>query len=467
MAITSGRIEFDPSVDLSLRVADYKLQRFRAGVEGNLRLVCDVKVEASGRIRHSRRTSIATVRKTVVRRFGPVPVVEVMTMSFVAGFDVSSDSAFTSETGIEIAGILRNGMQLAGGVWSRTLDASPAFAPRPFVYDGPKGARVEFTIEPRISIEFFGLPSVDLAFGPEFGLIERDEGLPVLAWELFASFEGAASFDRGALDRWTPPYDAERFGCCDATLSWGPFRTDSYVYIGQWGNEATIGDGVFSYPKGIALNAAGDVYVTDAWNGDVQKFAADGEFLLRWGGAGTGDAQFDSPEKLAVDEDGYVYVVDGGNNRVQKFTPDGAFVLKWGSEGTGDGQFRSPVGVAASGGAVYVTDGRNNRVQKFSAAGEFLGAWGEYGPGPGQFNGPMGIAVSPEDGSVLVADCQNHRIQRFSAEGAPLAAWGGFGSEDDRFNCAIDVIAVAGGRGFSRPISETTASRNSPRTAPS
>ena len=445
VTITSGRVEFEPAIGLSMRIAAYKLHRFRVNVEGDLRLSCDVKIEASGRIRNSRSMPIATVRKVVIRNIGSVPVVEVVTMSFVAGFDVSSDSAFTSELGIESAGSVRCGMQLERGVWSSTLAAPPLFVPRPFRYDGREGARIVFTIEPRVTVEFFGLRCVDLAFGPVLGLIEQDEGFPVLAWELFASYGGVAKFDRGALDRRTAPYDSGHLRCCEATLAWGPFRTDSYVYIRQWGNEATIGDGVFSYPKGIAVDAAGDVYVTDGWNNDVQKFTADGAFLLRWGGAGTGDAQFDSPEKLAIDEDGYVYVVDGGNNRVQKFTPDGTFVLKWGSEGTGDGKFRSPVGVAASGGAVYVTDGWNNRVQKFSPAGDFLGVWGEYGAGPGQFNGPMGIAVNPDDGSVLVADCQNHRIQRFSAEGALLAEWGGYGQGDDRFNCVIDVAAAAGG----------------------
>ncbi|MCX5752365.1 MAG: hypothetical protein NTW97_01830 [Candidatus Krumholzibacteria bacterium] len=448
VTIASGRVEFEPAVDLSMRIVPGKLHRFRVNAEGDLRLTCDVRVEASGRIRNSRSMQIAAVRKTVIRNIGCVPIVEIVTMSFVAGFDVSSDSAFASEVGIETAGPVQCGLRLEGGAWSSSFAVSPSFAPRPFRYDGGEGARIAFTIEPRITVEFFGLPSADLSFGPRFGLLERDEGLPVLAWELFASFEGAARFDRGALDRKTAPYDSERLRCCDVTLAWGPFRTDFYLFARQWGNEGTIGEGVFLYPKGIALDAAGDVYVTDNWNNDVQKFTADGAFLIRWGGTGTGDAQFDSPEKIAVDEDGYVYVVDGGNNRVQKFSPGGSFILKWGSEGTGKGRFRSPVGVAASGGFVYVTDGRNNRVQKFSTSGDFLGAWGEYGSGPGQFNGPMGIAVSPEDGSVLVADCQNHRIQRFSAEGVPLAAWGGYGRGDEQFDCAIDVAVAAGGAIF-------------------
>jgi DNA-binding beta-propeller fold protein YncE len=448
VTIASGRIEFEPAIDLSMRIVPGKLLAFRLNAEGDLRLGCDVEIEAGGRFSISRGTPLATVRRTVVRKIGSVPIVAVVTMSFVAGFDVSSDSACASRLGIEIAGPAQCGMRLEGGAWSRTFAATPSFVPRPFLFDGREGARIALTVEPRITIEFFGLRCADLAFGPTFGLIERDEGFPVLAWELFASYDGAGRFDRGALDRTAAPYDTGPLRCCDATLASGPFRTDSYIFVRQWGNEATSGDGVFLYPKGIAVDAAGDVYVTDNWRNDVQKFTADGAFLLRWGGAGTGNAQFDSPEKIAVDENGDVYVVDGGNNRVQKFSPSGSFILKWGTEGTGDGQFRSPVGIAARGGFVYVTDGRNSRVQKFSATGDFLKAWGSYGTGPGYFNSPMGIAVSPEDGSVLVADCQNSRIQRFSAEGALLAAWGMYGAGDGQINCAIDVAFGAGGAVF-------------------
>lgn len=451
VTITSGRIEFEPEIELSMRIADYKVHRFRVNAEGDLLLGCNARVEASGQIGISGSVPIATVRKTVILNIGSVPVVEVVTMSFVAGFDVSSDSAFAGETGVEVAGPAQCGLQLERGVCSRAFAASPSFAPRPFRYDGGKGARIVLNIEPRITVEFFGLRSAELGFGPAFGFAERDEGFPILAWELFASYVGRARFDRGALDSRTASYDSGRFLCCETTLGSGPFRTDSYIFVRQWGLEGTAGS-VFSYPRGIAVDAAGVVYVVESWNGEVQKFTAEGVLLSRWGGPGTGDGQFETPEKIAIDGDGYVYVVDGGNNRVQKFSSTGSFILKWGSEGTGDGQFRAPVGVAASGGAVYVTDSRNNRVQKFSPSGEFIGTWGEYGLGPGQFNGPMGIAVSPGDGSVLVADCQNHRIQRFSAEGALLAAWGAYGQGDGMFDCAIDVTVAAGGAVFAADL---------------
>ncbi len=447
VAIASGRIDFKPAIDLSMRIVPYKLHRFAASAAGELRLACEIGVEALGPVAGVRSMPIASIRKPFVSYLGPVPVAAAVTMTLMARLEVSSDTAFACSLGIDISGPMRCGIRLDRGAWSISSDASPAYAARPFQYESEGGARVSISIEPKIEIEFYGAPCVDLVFGPSFGLEERDEGFSVLAWELFASYRSAAAFDRGALDRYTPPFESERVRCCATTLASGPFHTDDYALAGQWGIEGPPGS-AFSYPKGIAVDAAGDVYVVESWNGEVQKFTAEGALLRRWGEPGAGDGQFEAPEKVAVDEDGFVYVVDGGSNRIQKFSSAGAFVLKWGSEGGGDGQFRSPVGVAAAGGVVYVTDGRNNRVQKFSTSGDFLGAWGEYGAAPGRFNGPMGVAIDPADETVLVADCQNHRIQRFSPDGALLAAWGSYGAGDGQFNCAVDVTVAAGGAVF-------------------
>ena len=96
-------------------------------------------------------------------------------------------------------------------------------------------------------------------------------------------------------------------------------------------------------------------------------------FLLEWGSNGSGEGQNDFPRGVAVDPQGNVYVVDLGNYRIQKFTADGAFLTQWGSEGGGEGQFNAPVGVAVDGqGNVYVAekmdidaDSGNDRIQKF------------------------------------------------------------------------------------------------------
>ena len=69
------------------------------------------------------------------------------------------------------------------------------------------------------------------------------------------------------------------------------------------------------------------------------------QFMFQWGSNGAGEGQFSGPHGIEVDAQGNVYVVDTGNNRIQKFTSEGKFLLTWGSFGAQDGQFNHPHGV--------------------------------------------------------------------------------------------------------------------------
>src|SRR2546425_5108145 len=74
-----------------------------------------------------------------------------------------------------------------------------------------------------------------------------------------------------------------------------------------------------------------------------------------------------NPRGLTVDAAGNVYVADTLRHRIQKFTPSGTFVIKWGSHGSTNGRFQDPFGIAVdSSGNVYVADTDNVRIQKFS-----------------------------------------------------------------------------------------------------
>ena len=115
-----------------------------------------------------------------------------------------------------------------------------------------------------------------------------------------------------------------------------------------------------------------------------------------WGSSGSSDGQFSLPVSIAVDSAGNVYVTDAGNNRIQKFTSAGAYVTQWGSEGSGNGQFESPWGIATdSAGNVYVADELNNRIQKFTSSGDYVTQWGSAGSGNGQFAAPSASLSTP------------------------------------------------------------------------
>jgi hypothetical protein len=135
-------------------------------------------------------------------------------------------------------------------------------------------------------------------------------------------------------------------------------------------------------------------------------------FLGKLGSYGTGDGQFTSPTDVAVDAFGNVYVACPSLNRIQKFTSSGTFLTKWGSSGTGDGQFNYNPRIAVdASGNVYVADSSNQRIQKFSSSGAFLGKWGTSGSGDGQFIQPYGVMVDAS-GNIYVVDTSNHRIQK-------------------------------------------------------
>ncbi|MCX5800056.1 MAG: 6-bladed beta-propeller [Candidatus Eisenbacteria bacterium] len=77
--------------------------------------------------------------------------------------------------------------------------------------------------------------------------------------------------------------------------------------------------GQFHYPRGIAVDASGNVYVGDTCNHRIQVFTSSGTYITEWGGLGTGPGQFQGPHGIAFDASGNVYVADKGNYRIQVF----------------------------------------------------------------------------------------------------------------------------------------------------
>jgi hypothetical protein len=184
---------------------------------------------------------------------------------------------------------------------------------------------------------------------------------------------------------------------------------------------------------GVAVDSAGNVYVTDLGNHRIEKFTSGGSFIMSWGTNGTGNGQFSAPEGIAIDASDNVYVADTGNHRIQKFNTSGTFVTKWGTNGTADGQFDTPWGVSVDGvGDVYVSDTNNNRIQKFSPTGTFITSCGVSGTGNGEFAGPQDVGADAA-GNYYVADTGNDRVQKFGAGGAlPIADAG----DDQTVECA-------------------------------
>ena len=176
--------------------------------------------------------------------------------------------------------------------------------------------------------------------------------------------------------------------------------------------KANFGAGMFNFPHGLFVDAAGNVWVTDG-RGEggightVIKFSPDGKVLMTLGKPGVaGDApdMFNSPSDVVTAPNGDIYVADGHggktNDRIVKLDKEGRFITTWGKHGAGQGEFDTPHSIALdSTGRVFVADRVNSRVQIFDSNGKFLAEWKQFGR-------PSSVYIDGKD-TIYVADSQS------------------------------------------------------------
>ncbi len=238
--------------------------------------------------------------------------------------------------------------------------------------------------------------------------------------------------------------------------------------------------------RGIAVNGAGTVYVTDSSNDTIRKITPEGDVTTFSGiagqpgsldGAGTA-ARFNDPSGLAVDSAGNLYVADSFNDAIRKISPAGDVTTLAGvagQAGSEDGigaiaRFYLPADIAVDhSGNAYVADAANETIRKIAIDGTvstLAGLAGGSGYREGQttlarfnFSGGLplhvGIVVD-RSGIAYVSDTFNHCIRRISPAGetAILAGSGGqAGSADGtgmaaRFNQPEGITLDAAGTLF-------------------
>jgi sugar lactone lactonase YvrE len=216
------------------------------------------------------------------------------------------------------------------------------------------------------------------------------------------------------------------------------------AYDLEWG--AFPGNGVMDSPTGLAVDASGNTYVTDAIQNLIQKFAPDGTYLTAFGGSGI--TLLSNPTAIAIGPGGNVYVADKGNHRIEVFSPTGTYLDRWGSFGSLAGQFSSPSGIAVdASGNVYVADTGNNRIEMFDASHVLQWVRGTTGTSGGQFKAPKGLTLD-SSGNVWVADSTNNRIQELDGAGNFIKTWGTGGPDDGELSVPSDIEFGADGLAY-------------------
>ncbi len=239
------------------------------------------------------------------------------------------------------------------------------------------------------------------------------------------------------------------------------------------------GPGSFYYPRAIAAEPNGSIFVVDK-TGRVQRYSAEGRFETVWTMPETAQGK---PVGLAVHPDGRIFVADTHYHRVLIFDRDGTLLGGFGASvgrgvtssdspgglasvdnrrgettssdnprglksaaRNGDAELQLPTAVAFDAdGFIYVSEYHgNDRITKWSPELRFLKAFGEEPIDGLRLSRPSGLAITApcngdEAQTLWVADACNHRLVGFTLDGRVLKTIGTFGRRPGEMRYPYDV----------------------------
>ncbi len=195
----------------------------------------------------------------------------------------------------------------------------------------------------------------------------------------------------------------------------------------------------------VAVDDEGNVYA--GLRAKVEKFDREGKLLTSWGSEGKGPGELAVVTSIAV-FGADVFVADAGNRCVHRFASDGDFIDEIGKR---DPE-RDLLGLicpspyldcaADAEGTLHVTNPGKRRVERYDRDGKLLGFWGKAGMQPERFCGccnPTNIALFP-GGWTVTAEKGIPRVKVYDGKGEMLAYLGPeyFSRDVEGLDLAVD-----------------------------
>jgi len=236
----------------------------------------------------------------------------------------------------------------------------------------------------------------------------------------------------------------------DGAVLTGSFATGALWMIGSDGTVTEIPGAreAVGAVSGLTAAADGTVYIVDqadadprSGGGDVKKLAPVGTISLF--AVISDERGFVAPDDVAVDAAGNIYVSDRGRDEVWRFNPDGSGGVAWWTSPAVDGAEQyAPTGLAydVSTDTLLITDSSLNNIYRVSLDGATTTTLYQHGDRP---NAPVfdGITVTP-DGTIYVAALAQDGIARLDGDSLTYIAGLFRGPSDLDYSPATNTLYV-------------------------
>jgi DNA-binding beta-propeller fold protein YncE len=182
-------------------------------------------------------------------------------------------------------------------------------------------------------------------------------------------------------------------------------------------------------PNGVAVDAAGNIYVADRKRGMILVYDPDGNFL-RYIGNFRGESLFAAPTGIAIDRNaGHIYALDSPMNELVVLDLEGNILTRVGNGRGTSIRFVQPTEIALGNDELAVLDGPGMRIQVFDLKCNLLRSF--------SIANPVGVPVLREIGlsvdrssNIYVSNLNGSQVSIYDRDGHPIG--GGIGSPFER-----------------------------------